>query len=203
VPIAIAGSKLCAETIMRDNGVNLPSTYTAKPPVATSDLDRPRSQNLIHYFERTVLGLAPFVTGALIASSILAIAALATGLVTLPAIIKFLGLESHVARYLPSYGLEGAQGWEKYSPLSAKSNGLLGSYGWTAPIILLNLVMAYMTLSGAGKKAQPVAYKAGREEVVGMPVPIDARKPVMVGHKGAVGMPVPIDANGPVLARAL
>jgi hypothetical protein len=158
----------------------LPPTYTDRAtwgkegPVATSELDRPRAQNVVHLFERTALAAFPFLVGAMIATTLLSLAALLTGLVTLPALIRYLGLEPRLGKYAHLLGGQTAGAnstqWEQYSPLSPTSTGLLGKYGWALPILLLNLGMAYMTLFGQAKK--PVNVVAVEQEVVAVPVPV-------------------------------
>lgn len=176
VPIAIAGSKLCAETILRDNHIPFPSTYTDKVAPPTSDLDRPRAQNLVHVFEKTALAAVPFLVGAIITAALLSLGAILSGLITLPALLRALGLDRHIGKYAKYVGVDTGLGnnattWEQYSPLSTTSTGLLGQYGWTLPIILFNLGLAYTTLFGQTKK--PVArVVAVEKEVVAVPVPV-------------------------------
>jgi hypothetical protein len=164
-----------------------PSTYTDRAAVAsseidridrTSSLDRPRHTSLVHMFEKTALAAAPFIAGALIATTLLSLAALLLGLTTLPAIIRSLGLDRHLGKYakyvITPQQSPNATAWEQYSPLAATNkNGGSGLGSWAIPLLLANLGLAYFTLSGAAAK-KPLNVVAVEKEVVAVPVPVVA-----------------------------
>ncbi|KAK4687942.1 hypothetical protein P7C73_g2172, partial [Tremellales sp. Uapishka_1] len=59
VPIAIAGSKLCAEAILSDLDIPFPPSYTASAPVKTTDLDKRHSRSPLYILE----DWAPIIIG--------------------------------------------------------------------------------------------------------------------------------------------
>lgn len=163
VPIAIAGSKLCTEAILKDHSIPLPSTYSdhpaysAKPPNPSSDLDRPRLPNLVHMFERSVLFLAPFVAGGLITALALATGLISTGLITLPSSFGVGRSVGNAEMYMQNQTAV-TQGWQKFVPFYGTNQDVGGSYNWAVVIVLINLALAYFTIFGAvdGKKSRKV-----------------------------------------------
>ena len=71
VPIAIAGSRLCAEAVLSDLNIPLPSNYTVQASfptrAPTSDLDRPKSKSIRHVAEDFIGTTAPYLVGMLVA----------------------------------------------------------------------------------------------------------------------------------------
>lgn len=126
-------------------------------------------------FEKTALAAAPFIAGALIATTILSLAALLLGLTTIPAIIRSSGLDRHLGKYAkyvvaPQQGTN-ATAWEQYSPLTPTKNGGSGLGQWAIPLLLANLGLAYFTLTGSAAK-KPLNVVAVEKEVVAVPVPV-------------------------------
>jgi len=68
VPIAIAGSKLCAETIMYDHSIPQPETYKRKPYQATpSSLDVIQRRPIYFTMEKYLALIMPYLVGGLLA----------------------------------------------------------------------------------------------------------------------------------------
>ena len=67
VPIAIAGSRLCTETILSDLSMSLPSTYTEPPgPATSSSLDRLQPTPWLYTLERAFGFIFPYLVGAIL-----------------------------------------------------------------------------------------------------------------------------------------
>lgn len=67
VPIAIAGSKLCAQAIMDDFKLSYPATYTAEAPPSTTLLDKLHSRPLLYRLEDVLVVVFPILVGIVIA----------------------------------------------------------------------------------------------------------------------------------------
>jgi hypothetical protein len=68
VPIAIAGSKLCAETILSDLSIPIPASYTRPPHQATpSSLDVLQRRPLYFTIEKYLAAIMPYLVGAVFA----------------------------------------------------------------------------------------------------------------------------------------
>jgi hypothetical protein len=81
VPIAIAGSKLCAEAVLHDLDIPIPSTYGPVGPrtTARSDLDVRQRKKLLYVLEGALDSLFPYLLGAVFAISSVALWAWYTG----------------------------------------------------------------------------------------------------------------------------
>lgn len=80
VPIAIAGSKLCAQAILDDTKTPYPASYTRTPPRPTSsalDVRHPRA--LLYRLEDLFSTLLPFLIGAILTLAILLALRVGTG----------------------------------------------------------------------------------------------------------------------------
>lgn len=67
VPIAIAGSKLCAEAVLSDLSIPFPDTYTAQAAQPTSLLDKRHSRSAVYLAEEWFAELIPYILGAVLA----------------------------------------------------------------------------------------------------------------------------------------
>jgi hypothetical protein len=103
VPIAIAGSKLCAETIFDDLSIPYPSTYkripSNKTPYSSSSLDKRQSLTPYYTFEVYLSLITPYLVGALLALSIAYASAYFTGAfdrksIVLPSQAGYIGLSN-------------------------------------------------------------------------------------------------------------
>ncbi|ORX38700.1 hypothetical protein BD324DRAFT_599654 [Kockovaella imperatae] len=75
VPIAIAGSRLCTQEILKDHHVSLPSTYGPSKPEGVSSLDTLRRRSVIHLVEDWTSAVFPYLMGMFIASLLFLIGA--------------------------------------------------------------------------------------------------------------------------------
>ena len=80
VPIAIAGSKLCAQAIFEDHSIPYPASYSStRTPPTDGDLDKRHARPLLYRLEDALSTALPLLFGALLTLAVLFAVRIASG----------------------------------------------------------------------------------------------------------------------------